>query len=111
MKAFIARVFVQHCLDKKDEARIEATMPVTTALAFKIQALYNELLAKLQTQEESHLFEDNAKPTEQDRVVDNIIFVMQELLKLAVSLDSGDEVGRRKLFALVSKYCCPTAVR
>ncbi len=102
-KAFIARVFVQHCLDVKDEARVEATMPVMTALAFKIQALYNELLQRMQTQEESRIFEENPKPTEEDRAIDNIIFVMQELLKLTVSLDSGDEIGRRRLFALVSE--------
>ena len=79
-------------------------MPVISALAFRIQHLYNDLLRLMQNQEEAHLFEEQAASTDQDRVVDNTVFVIQELLRLTVSLDSGDEIGRRRLFALVSKY-------
>lgn len=77
-------------------------MPVMTALAFKIQALYNELLQRMQTEEEATIFEE-VKPVMENSPIDRIVFVMQELLKLAVLLDSGDEIGRRRLFALISK--------
>ena len=42
--AFLVRVFVEHCKDTKEEARLEAALPVVTAMAFRIQEAYNGLM-------------------------------------------------------------------
>lgn len=97
-KAFLARVFVEHCILAKDEARIESSMPVMTALAFKIQALYNELLRKAQTDDENKAFGTEGH---QEEETENAQLILGELLKIAINMDYADEIGRRKMFALV----------
>lgn len=99
-RAFLARVFVDHCISAKDEARIESTMPVMTALAFKIQALYNDLLRRAQTEDENKAFGTEGN---QEEEVENAQIVLGELLKIAINMDYADEIGRRKMFALVRK--------
>ncbi|EIW69906.1 hypothetical protein TREMEDRAFT_30304 [Tremella mesenterica DSM 1558] len=95
-KAFLARVFVEHCITEKDEARLEEALPVVTALAFRIQDEYNKLVGAVNG--------DGPNPTEQ-------AFIVEELLELAVSLDYADEIGRRKMFQLaremLSQYNLP----
>ncbi|EMD37496.1 hypothetical protein CERSUDRAFT_154154 [Gelatoporia subvermispora B] len=108
-KAFLARVFVDHCLSVKDENRLESALPVVTALAFRIQDSYNELVKRVQEEAEMEFLtagmertpeeeEEHAKKEEErmDRE-----FVLGEMLKLAVNLDYADEIGRRKMFQLV----------
>ncbi|KAF8636938.1 hypothetical protein AX17_003189 [Amanita inopinata Kibby_2008] len=100
-RAFLARVFVDHCCATKNSARLEATLPVVTALAFRIQEAYNNLVDRVRTLEEERLLrppEDLAK--EEDERADRE-FVIGEMLKLAVNLDYSDEIGRRKMFQLM----------
>ena len=52
-RAFLARVFVDKCIAKKAYARIEATLPVTTVIVFRIQDAYNAL-AELITEQSVH---------------------------------------------------------
>ncbi|OCF54753.1 condensin complex subunit 3 [Kwoniella mangroviensis CBS 10435] len=84
-KAFLARVFVDHCISNKDDVRLEEALPVVTALAFCIQDEYNKLVAST---------------NEGDEDVTDRAFIVGELLKLAVNLDYADEIGRRKMFQL-----------
>ncbi|KAK8850500.1 hypothetical protein IAR55_004418 [Kwoniella newhampshirensis] len=84
-KAFLARVFVDHCISIKDEARLEEVLPVVTALAYRIQDEYNNLVGAVNDEAED--------ATER-------AFIVGELLKLAVNLDYADEIGRRKMFQL-----------
>ena len=100
-KAFLVRVFVDHCIDTKDEERIESSMPVMTALAFKIQALYNDLLRKVQNDAENKAF---GTEIDQEEEMEDAQFVLGELMKIAVNMDYADEIGRRKMFALVREY-------
>ena len=100
-KAFLVRVFVDHCIDTKDEERIESSMPVMTALAFKIQALYNDLLRKVQNDAENKAF---GTETDQEEEMEDAQFVLGELMKIAVNMDYADEIGRRKMFALVREF-------
>jgi condensin complex subunit 3 len=103
-KAFLARVFADHCVATADETRMESTLPVVTALAFRIQLAYNHLI-------ECHQRHDNeANPfesiEEQRKAEDEILdyeFVVGELFKLALNMDYADEIGRRKMFALVGE--------
>lgn len=101
-KAFLSRVFVEHCILTKDDSRIESCMPVMTALAFRIQALYNDLLRFIQHKEEDQVFmsEDNERS---DEVIGKLQFTLGELIKLACNMDYADEIGRRKMFALIRK--------
>ncbi|KLT44848.1 hypothetical protein CC85DRAFT_295396 [Cutaneotrichosporon oleaginosum] len=83
-KAFLARVFAEHCLSLKDESRLEDAMPVVTALAFRIQDQYNELVS---------VAGNNEDPQEK-------AFIVGELLRLVLTFDYADETGRRKMFAM-----------
>ena len=76
-------------------------MPVMTALAFKIQALYNDLLRKVQNDAENKAF---GTETDQEEEMEDAQFVLGELMKIAVNMDYADEIGRRKMFALVREY-------
>jgi condensin complex subunit 3 len=43
-KAFLVRVFVDHCVSTKENACLEKVLPVVTAHSFRIQDTYNSLL-------------------------------------------------------------------
>ncbi|KZV97200.1 hypothetical protein EXIGLDRAFT_833051 [Exidia glandulosa HHB12029] len=81
-KAVLARVFVEYCTKNKDEARMERALPVVTALAFRVQDAVNGL-------------EDDGEKSGEEE------FVAGEMLRMAALLDYADEIGRRKMFALV----------
>ncbi|EPS93226.1 hypothetical protein FOMPIDRAFT_1056181 [Fomitopsis schrenkii] len=105
-RAFLARVFVDHCVAQKDDARLENVLPVVTSLAFRIQAAYNDLLELIREHEADRLLregmedEDEERAKREEELMDGE-FVIGELLRLAVNLDYADEIGRRKMFQLV----------
>lgn len=110
-KAFLARVFVDHCVAAKDAIRLEAALPVVTLLAFKIQEAYNDLNAFLADQNMDDFLKDGIEDEEEEERKQMVEeertdreFVIGEMLKLAVNLDYADEIGRRKMFQLVSEY-------
>lgn len=105
-KTFLVRVFVDHCLHHKDEARLERVLPVVTTLALKLQEELDDLVTMVP--------EDVLQPggvlvgnlEDMDNLPDGYIskaFIVAELCKLAVGLDYADEIGRRKMFQLASK--------
>ncbi|CCA67302.1 related to condensin complex subunit 3 [Serendipita indica DSM 11827] len=107
-KAFLARVFTDFCVRKGEHARVEDSLPVVTALAFLIQASYNRLADCLRMRQEalnvrSDPFNNNVP--EQDASWEaehlDLEFVVGELFRIAVNMDYGDEIGRRKMFALI----------
>jgi condensin complex subunit 3 len=103
-KTFLARVFVDQCVAAKNDARLEATLPVVTAMAFRIQGRYNDLMILVQDEmdeQPTHLEEreEDRIRREEERMSQE--FILTELLKLAVNLDYADEIGRRKMFQLV----------
>ncbi|KAJ9110074.1 hypothetical protein QFC19_001745 [Naganishia cerealis] len=93
-KAFLSRVFMEHCIAKKDEARLERVLPVVTAMAFKLQEEYN-LLEEITPSDELEMQQEDLPAEYVDRT-----FVVSELCKMAVNLDYSDEIGRRKMFQL-----------
>ena len=95
-RAFLARVFVSHCINTKDNTRLEDALPVVTALAFRIQGAYNALL------EDMHYSGGDEDEEKEDERLDRVS-VIGEMLRLAVDLDYADEIGRRKMFQLVRK--------
>ena len=103
-KTFLARVFVDQCVVAKNDGRLEATLPVVTAMAFRIQELYNKLMepVKYEVDEPSTRLDEREEDRvrrEEGRMSQE--FILTELLKLAVNLDYADEIGRRKMFQLV----------
>jgi hypothetical protein len=107
-KAFLVRVFVDHCVSTKENVRLEKVLPVVTAHAFRIQEAYNSLLDTLAAADETG---------EDDEVNDEREFVLAELLRLALNLDYADEIGRRRLEQFVrtchnpASPCCQVADR
>lgn len=105
----MARVFVDHCKATKDDARLEAALPVVTAMAFRIQEAYNELIEDARTEEEERIIRDlsdEERNTIEDSRADKE-FIIGEMLQLAVNLDYSDEIGRRKMFQLVREFLHP----
>ena len=96
-KTFLARVFVDQCAAAKNDGRLEATLPVVTAMAFRIQERYNKLMDLVKYE----LDERSIRADEQEEERMSQEFMLTELLKLAVNLDYADEIGRRKMFQLV----------
>ncbi|KAJ3509746.1 hypothetical protein NLJ89_g5062 [Agrocybe chaxingu] len=106
----LARIFVDHAVSSKNEARLEtASLPVVTAFAFHVQEAYNSILQVLQEQETANFLRAGRDAREDEEERDEELeeelakceVVMSELLKLALKLDYGDEIGRRKVFSVV----------
>ena len=93
--SFLARTFNDFCR-KHDghEAMVEEKMPEVTKLAFILQRNTNTLIERLRRNNVQ-----SEPSTEQDTVEQE--FVVEQLLHIARTLDYTDEVGRRKMFALL----------
>lgn len=107
-------MFVEHCTTAKNEARLEAAaLPVVTAFAFHIQDAYNGMLEVLQEIETAKLLRAGLDDDEGDEELDEELakreVIMGELLRIMLKLDYGDEIGRRKVFSVVSE-CCSASV-
>lgn len=105
--AVLARIFVEHCVSIKNEARLEsASLPVVTAFAFIVQETYNALLAILEEMETAKLLRAGLEEEEDEEMEEELTkreVIMGELLKMVLKLDYGDEIGRRKVFSVVSE--------
>jgi condensin complex subunit 3 len=99
--AFFARVFVEHCKATQDEARLEATLPVITSIAFGIEKSYKSL-GDMRSEDTSNI--DEAERIRREDMQFDKEFVIAELLKFAVHLDYSDEIGRRKMYQLVREW-------
>lgn len=93
---FMARSFNDFCKqegDGKFERLIEEKMPEVTKLAYFLQRYTNSLVDVLRS---------NSKKDEGEEY-DTVEreFVVEQLLQIAKTLDYSDEVGRRKMFALL----------
>ncbi|KDR80169.1 hypothetical protein GALMADRAFT_62541 [Galerina marginata CBS 339.88] len=103
--AVLARVFVEHCVSSKNEARLEtASLPVVTAFAFHVQEAYNSLLVVLEEIETAKLLRAGLEEEENEELEEELAkreVIMGELLRMALKLDYGDEIGRRKVFSVM----------
>lgn len=97
--ALLARCFILFCQHNQRESLLEASLPLVTALVFRIEAEYEALNLLL---EQQAIEEDEEEmPAIQDDSSLARIFVVNEMLALAMHCDYGDELGRRKMFMLV----------
>lgn len=104
--AVLARVFVDQCLESKSENRLEdAAIPVVTAFAFHIQEAYNALLSLMQEMDFLQIGEPDDEESEaREEELAKKELILGELLKIALKLDYMDEIGRRKVFSVVSEF-------
>lgn len=96
---FMARSFNDFCRSEgngKFEALIEEKMPEVTKLAFYLQRYISVLVEALQRVATQEYTDDEL---EEDTVEQE--FIVEQLLHIARTLDYSDEVGRRKMFALL----------
>lgn len=93
---FMARSFSDFCRqegDGKYEALLEEKMPEVTMLAFYLHRYAKELVDVLRSNDaRDHGEEEDTVERE---------FVVEQLIHIAKTLDYSDEVGRRKMFALL----------
>lgn len=84
---------------KSSAEKLEALLPVVTALAFHIQNTTNELIDQMEQGGEGREEEDEDELLAAE-------FVVGEMLRIAARVDYGDEIGRRKMFEIV-RECLP----
>ncbi|KAJ3760874.1 nuclear condensing complex subunit [Lentinula raphanica] len=90
----------------KAEARLEAILPVVTSFAFRLQEHFNALVEGLRYHGQvASTLDDEARVLQEDDLADKKFMVI-EMLKIAISLDYGDEIGRRKMDSLIRKSPC-----
>lgn len=100
---------MEHCIATNEQTKLEASLPVVTHLAFRIQNAYNKYQEDLEAASHERALralDANEQPDhDADERLDDLLldaeFVIAEMLKLAVNLDYADEIGRRKMFQLV----------
>lgn len=98
---FLARSFNDFCRSEGNgryEALVEERLPEVTKLAFYLerymQVLVEALRRAARQEAEGEGGQDDEDTVEQE-------FIIEQLLHIALTLDYADEVGRRKMFALL----------
>ncbi|KAF2964951.1 hypothetical protein GQX73_g8613 [Xylaria multiplex] len=96
---FVARSFNDFCRsegNEKYETLVEAKLPEVTKIAYFLERYLNvmiEAIRKVNSQ-------DNVEEDEEEDTVEQE-FIVEQLLHIVLTLDYSDEVGRRKMFALL----------
>ncbi|KAK3301554.1 condensin subunit-like protein [Chaetomium strumarium] len=96
---FVVRTFNDFCRNEgngKFEALVEEKLPEVTKVAFYLERYIKVLIDAIKKAEEQEAEEDEE---EEDTVEQE--FIVEQLLHIALTLDYSDEVGRRKMFALL----------
>jgi condensin complex subunit 3 len=100
---FIARSFNDYCRNEgngKFEGLVEEKLPEVTKLAFYLERYMKVLVDAIQRADQEAGDEE-----EEDETVEQE-FIVEQLLHIALTLDYSDEVGRRKMFALLRQSLC-----
>ncbi|CDS02070.1 hypothetical protein [Sporisorium scitamineum] len=101
--AFLARVFVDYFKRTKNDRRLEECLPVVTALAFRIEKEYGELVQLFK--QYNAIAKGALVPEDETEIalftIRNKTFVVSQLLGIGLASDYGDEAGRNKMFILI----------
>lgn len=87
--AFIARSLSEYCRENKMDDLLEDKMLEVTPLAMYMQNNLNKLVEIIRESQDI------------ENAITDQTFTCEQLLTLASNMDYGDEVGRRKMFALM----------
>ena len=82
---------------------MEAYLPLTTAMAFRISDAYNALVQQQEADDAAAMLgeeDEEAHAAREEARIEHEI-TLGELLRTAVNCDFGDEIGRRKMFQTV----------
>lgn len=96
---FVVRTFNDFCRNEgngKYESLVEEKLPEVTKVAFFLERYVKVLIDAIKRAEEQ---DDEEDDEEEDTAEQE--FIVEQLLHIALSLDYSDEVGRRKMFALL----------
>lgn len=97
---FLVRSFSEFCKANKSLEHIgEEKMPEVTRIAFYLQRHLNNLVSLLTLEGVDEYSSDNENH-QRGALLDQQ-FIVEQMLAIALSADYGDEVGRRKMFALM----------
>lgn len=97
---FVVRTFNDFCRSEgngKFESLIEEKLPEVTKVAFYLERYIKVLIDAIKRAEEQEVDEEDEE--EEDTAEQE--FIVEQLLHIALTLDYSDEVGRRKMFALL----------
>ncbi|KAG7290299.1 hypothetical protein NEMBOFW57_000298 [Staphylotrichum longicolle] len=97
---FVVRTFNDFCRNEGDgkfESLIEEKLPEVTKVAFYLERYIKVLIDAIKRIEEQEVEEEE---DEEDDTAEQE-FIVEQLLHIALTLDYSDEVGRRKMFALL----------
>ncbi|AEO69525.1 condensin subunit-like protein [Thermothielavioides terrestris NRRL 8126] len=95
---FVVRTFNDFCRNEADgkyESLVEEKLPEVTKVAFYLERYIKVLIDAIKRAEEQEVEEDEEEDTAEQE------FIVEQLLHIALTLDYSDEVGRRKMFALL----------
>ncbi|KAK1750709.1 condensin subunit-like protein [Echria macrotheca] len=95
---FVARSFNDFCRSEgggKYEALVEEKLPEVTKVAFYLERYVKVLIDAIRRIDEQETEEEEEEDTVEQE------FIVEQLLHIALTLDYSDEVGRRKMFALL----------
>jgi condensin complex subunit 3 len=95
---FVARSFNDFCrseVNGKYEVLVEEKLPEVTKVAFFLERYIKVLIDAVKRADEMEGEEDEEEDTVEQE------FIVEQLLHVALTLDYSDEVGRRKMFALL----------
>ncbi|EWC43791.1 hypothetical protein DRE_07300 [Drechslerella stenobrocha 248] len=100
---FLARSFHDYCRDPKtqNDHHIDEKIPEVTHLAFIIQKNINLLIASPAGVPVNPAGRDNSISVDTPKDAAEVEFIVEQLLLIALKADYGDEIGRRKMFALL----------
>lgn len=95
---FLARSYNDFCRDEGDgkyEHLVEEKLPEVTKLAFYLERYNQALIDTIRRITNSEVEDEDEEDTVEQE------FIVEQLLHVALTLDYSDEVGRRKMFALL----------
>lgn len=95
---FLARSYNDFCRDEgngKYEHLVEEKLPEVTKLAFYLERYNQALIDTIRRITNSEVEDEDEEDTVEQE------FIVEQLLHVALTLDYSDEVGRRKMFALL----------
>ena len=101
---FMARSFNDFCRSDdsgKYEYLIEEKLPEVTKLAFYLERYIKVLVDAIKRLDEKEAEEDVDEEDDEEEDTVEQEFIVEQLLHIALTLDYSDEVGRRKMFALL----------
>lgn len=105
-------MFIEHVLSTGEESDQldNAAFPVVTAMAFYVQECCNVFLDVVERLEDANNADSAGDVDVLEAELVDKVFILNEMLNISTKLDYSDEIGRRKMFAVMRKSSSPSSV-